>query len=62
MVGIVMIWIPKVRARTQDTRFIQVRVARVATLRPVWSIVPCAWMLIPGGIVDDRLGTRPSFI
>jgi hypothetical protein len=24
-------------ARTQDTRFIQVQVDRVATLRPVWS-------------------------
>jgi hypothetical protein len=42
--GIAMIWNPKVRARTQDTRFIQVRVAGVATLRPVWSsIAPCAW-------------------
>jgi hypothetical protein len=30
--------------------------------RPVWSIAPCAWMLIPGGIVDHQLGTRPSFI
>jgi hypothetical protein len=58
-----MIWNPKVRERTQDTRFIQVRVARVATLRPVWSsIAPCAWVLFLGGIVDDRLGTRPSFI
>jgi hypothetical protein len=27
-----MIWNPKVCARTQETRFIQVRVARVATL------------------------------
>jgi hypothetical protein len=54
---------PKVRVRTQDTRFIQVRVARVATLRPVWSsIAPCAWVLFPGGIVDVWLGTRPSFI
>jgi hypothetical protein len=25
-------------------------------------IAPCAWMLIPGGIVDVLLGTRPSFI
>jgi hypothetical protein len=33
--GISMIWNPKVCARTQDTRFIQVRVAGVATLRPV---------------------------
>jgi hypothetical protein len=58
-----MIWNPKVCARTQDTRFIQVRVAGVATLHPVWgSIAPCAWVLIPGGIVDVLLGTRPSFI
>jgi hypothetical protein len=29
----------------------------------VWSsIAPCAWVLFPGGIVDDRLGTQPSFI
>jgi hypothetical protein len=28
----------KVCVRTRDTRFIQVRVARVATLRPVWGI------------------------
>jgi hypothetical protein len=36
----------KVCARTRDTRFIQVRVARVATLRPVWSsIAPCAWVV-----------------
>jgi hypothetical protein len=56
-------WNSKVCARTQDTRFIQVRVARVATLRLVWSsIAPCALVLFPGGIVDDRLGTRPSFI
>jgi hypothetical protein len=50
------------RARTQDTRFIQVRVAGVATLRLVWSIAPCAWMLFPGGVVNVLLGTRPSFI
>jgi hypothetical protein len=42
--------------------FIQVRVAGVATLRLVWSIAPCAWMLFPGGIVHVHLGTRPSFI
>jgi hypothetical protein len=53
---------PEGTPRTQDTRFIQVRVAGVATLRPVWSIAPCAWMLIPEGIEDVRLGTRPSFI
>jgi hypothetical protein len=59
-VGIAMIWNPKVRARTQDTRFIQVRVARVVTLRPVWSsIAPCAWVLFPEGIEDVLLGTRP---
>jgi hypothetical protein len=41
----------KVRARTQDTRFIQVRVAGVATLRPVWSsIASCAWVLFPEGL------------
>jgi hypothetical protein len=35
---------PEGTARTQDTRFIQVRVVGVATLRPVWSsIAPCAW-------------------
>jgi hypothetical protein len=34
-----MIWNPKVCARTQDTRFIQVRVAGVATLRLVWSSI-----------------------
>jgi hypothetical protein len=32
-------WNSKVCARTQDTRFIQVQVARVATLRPVWSSI-----------------------
>jgi hypothetical protein len=45
-VRIAMIWNPKVRTRTQDTRFIQVRVAGVATLRPVWSsIAPCTWVV-----------------
>jgi hypothetical protein len=35
----------------QDTRFIQVRVAVVATLRPVWgSIAPCAWCCSPEGL------------
>jgi hypothetical protein len=34
-----MIWNPKVCVRTQDTRFIQVRVTGVATLRPVWSSI-----------------------
>jgi hypothetical protein len=63
-----MIWNPKVRARTQDTRFIQVRVARVATLRPVWSSISRPVLgVVPGGIVDlqlgkIQLGTRPSFI
>jgi hypothetical protein len=47
----------------KDTGFIQVRVARVATLHPVWSsIAPYTWVLFPGGIVDVLLGTRPSFI
>jgi hypothetical protein len=59
-----MIWNPKVRARTQDMRFIQVRVAGVATLRPVWGIKYGALRLVlfPGGIGDVLLGTRPSFI
>jgi hypothetical protein len=58
-----MIWNPKVRATTQDTRFIQVRVARVATLRPVWSSISRpALGVIPRGIEDVFLGTQPSFI
>jgi hypothetical protein len=57
-----MIWNTKVCARTQDTRFIQVWVARVATLRPVWSILRPALGVVPGGIEDVWLGTRPSFI
>jgi hypothetical protein len=58
-----MIWNSKVYARTPDTRFIQVRVARVATLRPVWSsILRPALGVVPGGIEDVRLGTRLSFI
>jgi hypothetical protein len=58
-----MIWNLKVRVRTQDTRFIQVRVARVATLCPVWSSISRpALGVVPGGIVDVRLGTRPSFV
>jgi hypothetical protein len=58
-----MIWNPKVRARTQDKRFIQVRVARVATLRPIWSSISRpALGVVPGGTLDVRLGTRPSFI
>jgi hypothetical protein len=53
----------KVCARTRDTRFIHVRVATVATLRPVWSSISCpALGVVPGGIVDVRLGTRPSII
>jgi hypothetical protein len=52
----------KVCARTQDTRFIQVQVARVATLRPVWSSISRpALGVVPGGIADLRLGTGPSF-
>jgi hypothetical protein len=58
-----MIWNPKVCAKTQDTGFIQVRVARVATLHPVWSSISRpALGVVPGGIVDVLLGTRPSFI
>jgi hypothetical protein len=58
-----MIWNPKVRVRTQGTRFIQVRVARVATLRPVWSSISRpALGVVPRGIVDVLLGTQPSFI
>jgi hypothetical protein len=42
---------PEVRARTRDTRFIQVQVAGVATLRPIWSsIAPCAWCCSPEGL------------
>jgi hypothetical protein len=51
----------KVCARTRDTRFIQVRVAGVATLRPVWGIKYGALRLVLG-CSDTRLGTRPSFI
>jgi hypothetical protein len=58
-----MIWNPKVHARSQDTKFIQVRVARVATLRSVWSSISCPTLgVIPGGTEDVRLGTRPFFI
>jgi hypothetical protein len=47
----------------EDTRFIQVRIAKVSTLRPVWSsILRPALSVVPGGIVDVWLGTRPSFI
>jgi hypothetical protein len=51
----------KVCARTQDTRFIQVRVARVATLRPVWGIKYGALRLV---LVEIRCLARyrPSFI
>jgi hypothetical protein len=58
-----MIWNPKVYARTKDTRFIQVRVARAATLRPVRSSIsrPTLGFFL-GGIEDVWLGTRPSFI
>jgi hypothetical protein len=48
-----MIWNPKVCTRTQDARFIQVRVDRVATLHPVWSSISRpALGVVPGGIVD----------
>jgi hypothetical protein len=59
-VGMAMIWNPKVRTRTQDTRFIQVRVAGVATLRPVWgSIAPCAWCCSPEGLWMSSLVPGP---
>jgi hypothetical protein len=39
--------------RTRDARFIQVRVARVATLHPVWSSISRpALGVVTGGIVD----------
>jgi hypothetical protein len=54
----------KVRARTRDTKFIQVRVAKVAN--PTSCLGDQVWrlrlVLFPGGIEDVRLGTRPSFI
>jgi hypothetical protein len=57
-----MIWNPKVRARTQDTRFIQVRVAGVATY-VLFRVVLCrALGVVPGAIVDVWLGTRPLYI
>jgi hypothetical protein len=52
----------KVCARTQDTRFIQVRVAKVANPTSCLggtSMAPCAWCWLRSGA---RLGTRPSFI
>jgi hypothetical protein len=46
----------------EDTRH-KIYAARVATLRPVWSsILRPALGVVPGGIEDVRLGTRPSFI
>jgi hypothetical protein len=54
----------KVCARTRDTRFIQVRVAKVAS--PTSCLGDQVWRpalgVVPGGIGDVRLGTRPSFI
>jgi hypothetical protein len=51
----------KVCARTRDTRFIQVRGAKMANptscLRGS-SMAPCAWCWCSGA----RLGTQPSFI
>jgi hypothetical protein len=55
----------KVCARTQDTRFIQVRAAKVASPTSCLGIKYGALRLVlvvPGGIGDVRLGTRPSFI
>jgi hypothetical protein len=60
-----MIWNPKVHARTQDMRFIQVRVAGAATLRLVFLfrvVLRPALGVVPRGIGDVWLGTRPSFI
>jgi hypothetical protein len=54
----------KVCARTRNTRFIQVRAAKVAN--PTSCLGDQVWRpalgVVPGGIEDVRLGTRPSFI
>jgi hypothetical protein len=47
----------KICASTRDTRFIQVRAAKVAN--PTSCLAPCAWCWVVHGA---RLGTRPSFI
>jgi hypothetical protein len=52
----------KVCARTRDTRFIQVRAAKVANPTSCLggsSMAPCAWCWVRSG---PRLGTQPSFI
>jgi hypothetical protein len=52
----------KVCARTRDTRFIQVRAAKVANPTSCLggsNMAPCAWCWVRSGA---RLGTRPSFI
>jgi hypothetical protein len=55
----------KVCARTRDTRFIQVRVAKVASptscLGNKYGALRLV-LVVPGGIGDVRLGTRPSLI
>jgi hypothetical protein len=51
----------KVCARTRDTRFIQVRVAKVANPTSCLGIKYDTLRLVLG-CSDARLGTRPSFI
>jgi hypothetical protein len=52
---------PKVSARTRDTRFIQVRVAKVANPTSCLGNEYGALRLVLG-CSDARLGTSPSFI
>jgi hypothetical protein len=56
----------KVCARTRDTRFIQVRVAKVASPTSCLGGIKYGALrlvlVVPGGIGDVRLGTRPFFI
>jgi hypothetical protein len=51
----------KICARTQDTRFIQVRAAKVANPTSCLGIKYGALRLVLGGS-GARLGTQPSFI
>jgi hypothetical protein len=56
---------PEPEGTREDTRhkIYTGSVARVATLRPVWSSISRpALGVVPGRILDVRLGTRPSFI